>query len=205
MWMVDRIQRRCGVRSECDLVSDWWFIFIQCLGAGVDRLFEGDPAPEDCFEEIVSIKSENAIGTTGKQRLVPWLHKNAARHDDYAVILSDPRPQSAELRETVRLMLSELPLDILSRLVVINADSPAENRRWLKKSKHPEEKVDVYSDEKMQWMRAYTALGETHWSLTMFIIKRGKVAKLARDIDQYGACRTVRNAVNALSQETRLN
>lgn len=154
---------------------------------------------------MVSIRSENAIGVTGKKRLVPWLHKNAARHDDYAVIISDPRPQSTEFRETVRILVTELPLDILSRLIVINSDSPSENRRWLKKSKLPEDKVDVYSDEKMEWMRAYTALGENRWSLTMFVIEKGKVAKLARDVDQYGAYRAVRNAVKVLSEESRLS
>ena len=173
--------------------------------AGVDRIFEGDPAPEDCFEELVSIRSENAIGVTGKQRLVPWLHKNSARHDDYAVIISDPRTQSTEFRETVKLLVSELPSDILSRLVLINSDSPAENRRWLKKAKLPEDKVDLYSDEKMEWMRAYTALGENRWSMTMFIIEKGRVAKIARDVDQYGACRAVRNAIKALSEESRLS
>lgn len=174
-------------------------------GAGVDRIFEGDPAPEECFEELVSIKSENAIGVTGKQRLVPWLRKNAARHDDYTVIISDPRPQSPELRETVRNMMNELPLDVRSRTVIVNADSPSENRRWLKKAGLPDDKVDVYSDEKMEWMRAYTALGENRWSMTMFIIQKGKVAKLAREIDQYGACRAVRNACKALSDEARLS
>lgn len=140
------------------------------LGAGVDRIFEGDPAPEECFEELVSIKSENAIGATGKQRLVPWLRKNSARHGDYLVIVSDPRPQSPELRDTVTAMMSELPLDIRGRLVIVNSDSPAENRRWLKKSGFPDGKLEVYSDEKMEWMRAYTALGENRWSMTMFIL-----------------------------------
>ena len=170
----------------------------------MDRIFEGDPAPEDCFEELVSIRSENAIGASGKQRLVPWLHKNAARHGDYLVIISDPRPQSPELRETVKSLLSELPPDVKDRLLVVNADSPAENRRWLKKSGIPDDKLHVYSDEKMEWMRSYTALGANRWSMTMFVIAEGRVAKLARELDQYGASRTVRNAVKALSEETRL-
>jgi len=101
--------------------------------------------------------------------------------------------------------MNELPLDVRSRTIIVNADSPSENRRWLKKAGLLDDKVDVYSDEKMEWMRAYTALGENRWSMTMFIIQKGKVAKLARDIDQYGACRAVRNAVKALSDEARLS
>jgi peroxiredoxin len=169
-------------------------------GAGKDRLFEGDPAPTDCFEDLVSIKSENAIGSNGKQRLVPWLRKSSARHNDYLVLITDPRMQSPEFRESVKSLTMELPEDIRSRMVVINADSPAENRRWLKKSGIPEDTIELYSDEKMEWMRSYTALGENRWSMTMFVIRNGRVQKLARDVDQYGVTRTVRNAVKALDE-----
>jgi hypothetical protein len=166
----------------------------------VDRIFEGDAAPTDCFEDLVSIKSENAIGVTGKQRLIPWLQKNSDRHNAYLVVISDPRQKSPELRDTVKILLAELPMDIRNRMIVVNADSPAENRRWLKKSGIPEDKIFVYSDEKMEWMRAYTALGENRWSMTMFLISDGRVQKLARDLDQYGASRTVLNAVKALGE-----
>lgn len=173
-------------------------------GAGVDRIFEGDPAPTDCFEELVSIRSENAIGVNGKNRLVPWLRKNSARHHEYLVVITDPRMESPELRETVKALLVELPEDIRNRMIVINADSPAENRRWLKKGGIPDDKIELYSDEKMEWLRTYTALGENRWSMTMFVIADGRVQKLARGIDQYGATRTVRNAVKALDEEARL-
>lgn len=168
-------------------------------GSGVDRLFEGDPAPTDCFEELVSIKSENAIGKAGAERLVPWLRKNSARHGDYLLILCDPRIKSPELRQTVQSLRADLTADICSHFIVINADSPAENRRWLKKD-GLEDKVDVFSDEKMEWMRSYTALGENRWSMTMFIIQGEKIAKLAREVDFYGASRTIKNAVNSLNE-----
>lgn len=173
-------------------------------GSGVDRLFEGDPAPDDCFEELVSIKSENAIGPTGKQRLVPWLQKNPQRHDDFLVVVSDPRPQSPELRESVKSILKELPVDIRNRLVIVNADSPAENRRWLKKNGITDDKLEIYSDEKLEWMRTYTALGGNRWSMTMFVLADRKVVRLARDIDQYGACQSINNAVISFQKEKRL-
>jgi hypothetical protein len=172
---------------------------IHAARAGVERLFEGDPAPTECFEELVSIKSENAIGKTGKERLVPWLHKNSARHSDYLVILCDPRPKSPEFRQTIQNLRVDLPLEVYNRLILINADSPAENRRWLKKTSL-QDNADVYADEKLQWMRAYTALGEKRWSMTMFIIKEGRVSRLAREVDLYGATRTIRNAVNTLDE-----
>ena len=172
---------------------------ISAARAGVVRLFEGDPAPTDCFEELVSIKSENAIGKTGKERLVPWLHKNSARHGDYLVIVCDPRPKSPEFRQTVQNLLVDLPYDIASRLIYVNADSPAENRRWMKKTGLTD-KVDVYSDEKLQWMRSYTALGEKRWTMTMFIIKDGRVSRLAREVDLYGATKAIRNAVKSLNE-----
>jgi AhpC/TSA family len=174
-----------------------------CLytGAGVNRIYEGDPAPTDCFQELVNIKSENAIGTKGADRLVPWLHRNSDRHDDYTIILTDPRPQSSELRESCKKLVSELPDDLQSRLVVINADGPAENRRWVKKDQL---ELEVLSDEKLEFMRAYTALGETRWSMTVFVIANGRVQKLARDVDRYSCSRVMRNAVSAMKSELRL-
>jgi hypothetical protein len=197
---------------------------VRHTGAGKDRIFEGDPAPTDCFEELVSIRSENAIGTTGKERLVPWLHRNPARRGDYTVLVTDPRPQSPTLRDAVQALRSGLPPNIRNRVAVINADSPAENRRWLKKANAKtanssgiggsaggvfEEEDDdgpmtVFSDEKMQFLRAYTALGEDRWSMCIFVIAAGRVQRLAREVDEYGVVQTVCNAVQALSEAPSL-
>jgi hypothetical protein len=177
-------------------------LLSQRAGAGVSRLFEGDPAPVEPFEELVHIKSENSIGSNGAARLLPWLRKNPERQSDYLVVLCDPRMKSTELQLAVQNIVVDLAAPILSRVIVINADTPAENRRWLKKSGF-EGKVDVYSDEKMDWMRAYTALGEKRWSMTMFVVADEQVQKLAREVDQYAASRVIRNAVDSISA-TRL-
>jgi len=169
------------------------------VGSGVDRIFEGDPAPTECFQELVSIKSENAIGAKAAERLIPWLRKNPDRQHDYLVILTEPRMKSPELRQTVQNLFSDLSVDIRNRLIIINADSPAENRRWLKKS-GLEDKIQVYSDEKMEWMRAYTALGEKRYSMTMFIVADERVQKLAREVDMYAASRVIKNAVKSLNE-----
>ena len=94
-----------------------------------DRLFEGDPAPTDCFQELVSIKSENAIGEAGAARMVPWLRKNPDRRADYLVIITDPRKNSPELRQTIKRLEVDMADSILDRMIVVNADTPAENRR----------------------------------------------------------------------------
>ena len=198
-------------------------------------LFEGDPAPTECFEELVSIKTENAIGLPGKQRLVPWLRKNVARQQDYVILLTDPRMQSLELRESVKVLMNELPFDIKSRLIVINADSPAENRRWLKKvglyntntddstqksspslsaltqplSNQPSslpaiQSLELYSDEKMEFMRTYTALGDQRWTMTMYVVATERIQKLVRNVDQYSVSRTMQNAVKAYVDEMKL-
>ena len=198
-------------------------------------LFEGDPAPTECFEELVSIKTENAIGLPGKQRLVPWLRKNVARQQDYVILLTDPRMQSLELRESVKVLMNELPFDIKSRLIVINADSPAENRRWLKKvglyntntddstqksspslpaltqplsnqqSSLPAiQSLELYSDEKMEFMRTYTALGDQRWTMTMYVVATERIQKLVRNVDQYSVSRTMQNAVKAYVDEMKL-
>ncbi len=126
--------------------------------------------------------------------MVPWL-SDKGNLSDYLIIVSDPRPQSSELQETVKQFQSDLPEDLKKRLIVVNADTPSENKRWLKKTSLD---VRVYSDEKLSWMRAYTALGDKRWSMTMFIIANEQVQKLAREIDQYGASKAIRNAVKTL-------
>ena len=169
----------------------------------------------------------------------------SARQQDYIVLLTDPRMQSLELRETIKELMSQLSYDIKSRLIVINADSPAENRRWLKKvglfssntddsitksissspvilqqSQRPtsiqklqpqsqqsptQSSLEVYSDEKMEFMRTYTALGDQRWTMSVYIIATERIQKLVRNVDQYTATRTIQNAINAYVDETKLS
>lgn len=152
----------------------------------------------EAFEELVSIKSENAIGKTGAKRLLPWL-RNTDKTSDFLIVLCDPRMKSSEFRETANLLQKELPKDLLSKVIFINADTPAENRRWLKKTGMMES-ISVYSDEKMEWMRSYTALGETRWSTTLFVLADQRVQKLVRELSSVMATNVVQNAVKAAQQ-----
>ena len=113
------------------------------------------------------------------------------------MVITDPREKSSELRQAITSVCKSLPKPILSKTIIINADAPPENRRWLKKNKL-EEDVTIFSDEKREWMREYTALGETRWSMTMFILGDGKIQKLVREFDQDLAPTVVRNAVKSL-------
>jgi hypothetical protein len=124
---------------------------------GIDRIFEGDPAKEDPFQDLVQSEHGNALGENGVKRLLPWLNKNTAKHQDYLVIVSDPRPKSAELRSAMKSLVT-LPPKLLSQLILVNADTPAENRRFLKKQGYTN--LNVFCDEKREWMREYTALGK---------------------------------------------
>jgi hypothetical protein len=162
----------------------------------MDRLLAGDAAPVAPFEELVSISTENALGTTGASRLVPWLRKNEVRRSEYLVILCDPRPKSKELRTALQQLSGRVPPEILSRTVVINADSPAENRRWIKKNDGSA--VDIYSDEKLEWMRSYTALGEQRWSMSLFVIADERIQKVAREIDVIQVDKVIVNAIKSL-------
>lgn len=94
-------------------------LFLLKTGSGIDRLFEGDDAPSDPFEDLLIPQSGNTLGKAGAERLLG---------NDYVVILTDPRPKSSELRLTIP-SLTSLPKDLLAKLIVVNADSPAENRR----------------------------------------------------------------------------
>ena len=180
-------------------------------GSDVDRIFEGDPAPTDCFENLISVTTEKIIAKKGAGRLAPWISKDYnVDTDDYRVIFCDPRKQSDELHQAIKDLYGELPQDIKDRLFFVNADTPAENRRWLKKNGFLVDgdtvKVEVYCDnEDKDWMRAYTALGEKRWSMTMFVIAKGRVLKLARDVDIYNVARTVINAVKAMKKEQYLD
>jgi len=166
---------------------------INAARSGADLLFVGDPAPTQCFEELVSVKSEKTIGSSGASRLVPWLRKNESRRREYLIIITDPRMKSPELRQTMKTLLVDLSEDILSRLIVVNADSPSENRRWIKNTGE----FDVYCDEKMEWMRAYSALGTKRWSITVFVVADEQIQKLAREVDAVQVSQTIKNMVKS--------
>jgi hypothetical protein len=80
---------------------------------------------------LVSIGSENALGKAGAERLVPWLHKNVNRQNDYLVIVTDPRSKSTDLRQAMKYLKGQLTPNILARLIVVNADTPPENKRYV--------------------------------------------------------------------------
>ena len=147
------------------------------------------------FEELVSIKSENAIGGSTVKRLIPWLRNN--NKSDYIVVVSDPREKSPEFLNTVKILSSETPKDIFSKVLFINADTPAQNRRFLKKNGILDSNIRLFSDEKRNWMQTYTALGENRWSMTLFILADQKIQKLVREFSQISASDVVKSAVKA--------
>jgi len=166
---------------------------IDAYRKGSDRKFEGDPAPAEAFEELVSIKSENAIGESAVKRMIPWLRDKS----DYVVVLSEPREKSPEFHSMVADLSAELPKEIFSKIMFINADTPAQNRRFLKKKNISDSGIRLYSDEKREWMQSYTALGENRWSITLFVLADGRIQKLVRDFSQISASTVVQSAIKA--------
>lgn len=166
-----------------------------------DRLFDGDPINADAFEDLVSVKTGNAIGSKGKKHLLPWLRSNTSAQP-YLAVLCDPRSNSQELRDTIKDLVRSLPPIIKASMIIVNADTPSENRRWIKKNSF-DETLNVMSDEKMTWMRTYTALGDDKWGMTLFVLAEGKVKRIVRDLDRYTARQTIIKAVNA--DEVRLS
>ena len=169
-------------------------IFV-LIDKGVDRIFEGDPVMEEPFHDLVMIGNENALGENGTKRLLPWLNKNSAKQTDFLVIISDPRPKSTDLRTAMKSM-EKVPSNILSQTIVINADTPAENRRILKKLGLSS--INIYCDEKREWMREYTALGEKRWAMCMFILSEGRVQKLVRELDVDSVSSVIPNAIKSM-------
>jgi len=174
---------------------------ISAQRSGIDRIFEGDPAPVDCFQDLHTVQTQNKLGKKGTERLLPWMHFS---EKDYLICLCDPRAQSPELRQSVKNILAELPRDLQEALIVINADSPAENRRWMKRNEISENRIRVFSDESKEWMRSFTALGEKRWSMTMFVLANGRCQKIAREVDEYAVARVIQNAVESYKSEKRL-
>lgn len=171
---------------------------------GVARLYEGDPAPSSPFAELRSITNGESVGRSGVLRYVPWENPSKSS-EDYIVVLSDPRPKSVELRSAVRNLLTNNSLDdavsneVLERMIVINPDSPGENRKHLKK--YPADRADkltILIDEDLEWMREYTALGEKRFGMTLFVLSGGVCRRIAREVDGDLICGVVRNAVRGL-------
>jgi len=131
---------------------------------GVLRLYEGDTAPITPFAELLCIESGEPIGEGGMLRLLPWegsANNKSSYVDDYLVIIADPRPKSIELRTAMRRITDTLESTVLEKVVIINTDTPAENRRLMKKNYNDKDaKFRILCDENMEWMREYTALGE---------------------------------------------
>ncbi|KAL7563005.1 hypothetical protein ACA910_013529 [Epithemia clementina (nom. ined.)] len=206
----------------------------------VDRLFEGDPAPVDCFAELCHVRTETPIGKAGMERLLPWLKSNNNNYNnpannnkdnktkEFVLCLVDPRDKSVELRQAVKNLVTSLSPDLLRRVIVINADSPAENRRWIKRNQYALVSdsggngsgtttttttlrsnnclASILSDEKMEWMRVMTALGEERWSMTLYLIdETNTIQRLVRQVDMYAIVHVVEKAVESFRNEIRLN
>ena len=211
--------------------------------AHIDRLFQGDPAPEECFQELHHVWTETPIGKVGMERLLPWMKQNGgtttttsnSKKEDYVVCLVDPRLKSTELRQAVKTLVSSsssttatktTSSDILRKLIIINADTPAENRRWMKRNKYQQQQqpkkeymdatamsssslssfgfFQVYCDEKMEWMHTYTALGEERWSMTLYLLAKGKIQRLVRNVDVYTVNQVVQNMIQSYLDELTL-
>lgn len=129
---------------------------------GVTRLYEGDPAPTTPFAELLDVETGEAIGKGGMMRLVPWEGSRSTSTADYLVVITDPRPKSVELRTGMKRLVGAMKADILKKCVIVNADTPSENRRFVKKNFEDSNKTElrIFSDENLEWMREYTALGE---------------------------------------------
>lgn len=165
---------------------------------GVVRLYEGDPAPSSPFADLLNIENGEPIGKGGMKRLVPW--ERSSGSGDYLVAITDPRPKSVELRTAMKRLTGALGPEVLKKCIVINTDTPAENRRFLKKNLGGEDAdLRIFCDEDMGWMREYTALGEKRFSITMFVLKKGRVEKLAREVEAEVLPMVVKNAISSLN------
>lgn len=156
-----------------------------------ERLYEGDPVPEAAFASLVNVVTEKPLGAAGADNLLPW--KKKGRKKDAVVCVSDPREKSVEFRRLLR----ELPRTVPSgtKTIFITSDPPAATRKWIKKN--GVEDVRVYSDEKREWMREFTALGDKRWAVCLFVLAEGRIQSVIRELDADLAGTAVPNAVRS--------
>jgi hypothetical protein len=118
---------------------------------------------------LLDVENGEAIGKGGVKRLVPWEGSRSTTSADYLVVITDPRPKSVELRTGIKRLSGALKADVLKKCVIINADTPSENRRFVKKNLEEKTDIKILSDENLEWMREYTALGEKVSGLVYFV------------------------------------
>mmetsp|Transcript_55474 Transcript_55474/g.64865 ORF Transcript_55474/g.64865 Transcript_55474/m.64865 type:complete len:315 (+) Transcript_55474:60-1004(+) len=149
---------------------------------GVDRIFEGDPAPDMPFEDLINMRTGVSLKKEGAEQLLPW-RNDKKKPNDFMLVISDPRPKSSALRSTVLSAVRDLPRDALDRLIIINVDTPQENSKFAKKNKLWDQNFKMFSDSNRDWMKSYTALGEERWTICAFLLSRGRVEHLIREVD----------------------
>jgi len=91
-----------------------------------------------------------------------------------------------------------LPADICSKMIIINADTPAENRRFLKKNEI--DNLNIYCDEKREWMREYTVLGDKRWAMNLLVLQEGRVERLVREVDVELVTQVIKSSVTSLKK-----
>lgn len=114
---------------------------------------------------------------------------------DCIQVITDPREKSTELRRTIK-SFEKLPTPIKNRMIVITSDSARDNAKYMKNN--GVSSFELYSDEKREFMRQYTALGEKRWAICMFIISDGVIQRVVRELDPDIADDVVQRAVNSL-------
>jgi len=204
---ADMLENSMTSSSNGDL-GDGYYLTVEqenenaeAVFKGINRLYEGDPAPSSPFTELLNIDNGEPLGQGGMKRLVPWEGSRSASSSDFMIVVTDPRPKSVELRTAMKRLAGALSADMLAKCVVINTDTPAENRRFVKKNFSEDsgaDKMTVLTDEKMDWMREYTALGEKRFSISMFILKEGRCEKIAREVEAESMTETVKNAIRGM-------
>jgi len=154
---------------------------LDAMAQGVSRLFEGDEISSKVFEDLVSVQTEKALSESDVIKILPWLKNSES--DEYVLIFCDPRPKNNEFRKIISSFHASYPKSMMPKVWFINADSPSENRRMVRKMQGGILAHNILSDEKRLWMRSVSALGEKRWSTTMFVLAQGRVQSLVRDFD----------------------
>lgn len=84
---------------------------------------DGDIARRRDFEPLVSLATSKPLGPIQAAQLVPWVPPFLTK---YLIVVTDPRRQSTDLRQSIQYLSSTLEPEVLSQVMVISADENTE-------------------------------------------------------------------------------
>ncbi|KAL3944433.1 MAG: hypothetical protein SGBAC_001511 [Bacillariaceae sp.] len=159
------------------------------------------------FEPLVNVETNQALGVIDSAQLVPWVPPYLK---DCLIVIVDPRPNSAELRQSIQYLGSVVEPNkeeedkksqrtIQDQVIFVTADSTKEAQAWLKRSK-TESLIPIFSDPDLAWMNQYKAT--EGWCMSMMTFDTdGSIVENNANIQPSAVTQLVLDTLEIMSAE----